>query len=110
MVPVDLVSEPSIATLGPGYEYDAVDPAGEVLFVIERGTLADPTHYVVRQYDVKTQSLVPGIVVNKSGDVIGTAEDMVGSPVARVISDDGTMISTLYVRPTSRRSYTACRS
>jgi hypothetical protein len=80
----------------PGhFTFDAWSPSGDVLYLVEHKPPAGSGHYVVRAYDMKTQSLRPQPVADKRN----LEEEMAGQPVARAATADGAVVATLYVRP-----------
>jgi hypothetical protein len=79
----------------PGrFTFDAWSPDGGTLYLIEHQPPAGSGHYVVRAYDMKTQSLRPDPVADKRN----AGEEMAGQPLARATSPDGATVATLYVR------------
>jgi len=77
----------------PGYySYDAISPTGSIVYLIEY----EPSGaaYRVRALNVATGGLFAGIVVDKRE----AGEPMVGYPVTRATTGDGTWAFTLYGR------------
>ena len=80
----------------PGhFTFDAWSPSGDVLYLVEHKPPAGSGHYVVRAYDMKTQSLRPQPVADKRN----LEEEMAGQPVARAATADGVVVATLCMRP-----------
>ena len=74
------------------FSFDAISPKGRVMYLIEYLNPRDFTEYAVRAYNMSTQRLYKGPVVdpNEAG------EDMYGIPVSRVESQSGRWHYTLY--------------
>ncbi len=82
-------------TLKGTFGYDALSPDGSKLYLIQRMSTDDLQHYVVRAYDLSTNTLLPGRIADKTqkGWV------MQGWSVARAESPDGRWAYTLYTNP-----------
>ena len=86
-------SPPAFVTLDGRFDFDAVGPNRQYLFLIEHlGT--GTGHYQVRAYDLFGGALLPGAIVDKRE--IG--EQMEGQPVARAIATDEAWAWTVYAR------------
>ncbi len=88
-----LRTEPRVIELRGDYDYDAISPDGTRLYLANYFSVEDPKGYVVRFYDTTRGALDPHPVVDKRG-LFG--ETMSGEPLARVGSDDGSWVYTLY--------------
>jgi hypothetical protein len=73
------------------FSLDAISPDGRRLYFIELPG-RDTTHYRVRAYDLTHERLLPKPVV----DPAEADEPMRGSPISRVMSEDGRWAYTLY--------------
>lgn len=71
------------------YSFDAISPRGRLIYLIHYLSVADPTRYEVRAYDLKAGRLLP-----KPVTVPG--EQMRGKPLSRATSRDGRFAYTLY--------------
>jgi hypothetical protein len=81
-----------VKTLPGDFSFDAVSPAGDIIFFIEYLSPRDPTDYAVRAYDVEAGRLLPEPIV----DPTEPDEQMGGHPLARASSADGRWAYTLY--------------
>ena len=81
-----------IFTLEDDYSFDALSPDGRWLYLVEYLSRRDPTHYLVRLYDLERGRLLPEPIIDprEVGDV------MRGMPVTRASSPDGRFAYTLY--------------
>jgi hypothetical protein len=75
------------------FAYDALSPNGRILYLIEHFSITDVLRYRVRAYDLKTNRLLPRVIVDRREP----DEPMSGMPSARVSSPDGRKVFTLYV-------------
>jgi len=82
-------------TLNGNFAYDALSPDGSTLYLIQHVDLSDSTRYVVRAYDLKTHTLRPGRIADKTQQ----GWVMAGYAAARATSGDGHWVYTLYTRP-----------
>jgi hypothetical protein len=77
----------------PGtYSFDAISPDGGLLYLIQYTSPSDPSHYLVRAYDVTSRHLLRAPVVDPSE----SGQPMTGKPVTRAVSPDGRWAYTLY--------------
>jgi hypothetical protein len=74
------------------FSFDAISPAGDLLYLIQYTSAKDPTRYAVRVYDVAAGRLRAAPVV----DPHERGEAMRGSPITRYTSPDGRWAYTLY--------------
>jgi hypothetical protein len=74
------------------FSFDALSPAGELLYLIQYTSAKDPTRYAVRAYDLARDRLLAAPVV----DPHERGEAMRGSPITRSTSRDGRWAYTLY--------------
>jgi hypothetical protein len=84
-------------TLNGTFAFDALSPDASRMYLIQYTHAAsnDLTHYIVRGYDMRTNRLLPGKIVDRSED----EKSMVGSAVTRTTSADGRWVYTLYQKP-----------
>src|SRR5206468_7512178 len=61
----DLTSRDQI-TLKGTFAFDALSPDGFRLYLIQHTSVADIQHYVVRGYDLKEHTLLPGRIADKA--------------------------------------------
>jgi hypothetical protein len=80
------------------FSFDAISPNGSRMYLIQYayGRSGDLTDYVVRDYDLRTNRLLPGRIVARSDD---EEETMAGTPLTRTTSADGRWVYTLYQKP-----------
>ena len=81
-------------SLKGSFAFDALSPNGRTLYLIEHRS-ADLQHYVVRAYDLTTQTLRPGRIADKTQK----SWVMQGWPTSRVATNDGRWVYTLYTNP-----------
>jgi hypothetical protein len=77
-------------TLRGAWSYDAISPDGSILYLIQY-LPGQSLRYRVRAYDLATDRLIPQPIVDKR-----EPGPMVGTPVTRATSADGTWAYTLY--------------
>src|SRR6185437_3894935 len=75
------------------FTLDALSPDASRMYLIQytSGT-NDLTHYIVRDYDMRTNRLLPGKIADRSED----EETMAGYAQTRATSADGRWVYTLY--------------
>lgn len=77
----------------PGaFSFDALSPAGTLLYLVEHVSRRDPSAYRVRAYDLRRGRLLPGSVADRRS---GGAE-MRGQPLTRAEGAGGRWVFTLY--------------
>jgi hypothetical protein len=79
--------------------FDAVAPHGSALYFIRRISAADPTRYVVLEYNRASRQLTKVFVkveVTVRGPSAPDEETMQGLPLARATASDGRWVFTLY--------------
>ena len=79
----------------PGsFAFDALSPDASRMYLIQytQGKYGDYAHYVVRAYDLKTNTLLPGRIADRAQK----SWVMDGFPVTRTTSADGRWVYTLY--------------
>jgi hypothetical protein len=81
-------------TLHGEFGFDAFSPNGRYLYVIQHISRSDLVRYVVRAFDLRTNRLLPGAIVDKRSP----NEAMRGYPVSRATSAGGTWVYTLYTK------------
>jgi hypothetical protein len=89
LVDASLRGRPRTVTLRGRFAYDAIAPGATRMFLIEP---RPGGHYLVRDYDLVRDELMPGAVIDK----LEGEWQMEGEPVARATPDDGRWVYTLY--------------
>jgi hypothetical protein len=79
------------------FGFDAISPDRKTLYLIEHRNRSDLVQYVVRAYNLVTDTLIRGAVVAK-----GEGETMRGYPVSRATSRSGAWVYTLYNRQSGK--------
>jgi hypothetical protein len=74
------------------FSVDALSPGGDTLYLIHHVSKADATKYTVRAYDLRANRLLPGVIADKSQ----AGWVMAGFPMARVATQSGAWVYTLY--------------
>jgi len=77
------------------FSFDALSPDGTRLYLIQYKSVRDLNHYIVREYDMRTNRLLPGKIADRSED----EKTMAGSAVTRTMSANGRWVYTLYQKP-----------
>src|SRR5262249_6261624 len=80
------------------FSFDALSPDASRMYLIEytHGFSNDPNHYIVRGYDMRTNRLMPGRIVDR---VEKDEKTMAGYAQTRTTSVDGRWVYTLYQKP-----------
>jgi hypothetical protein len=86
-------------TLHGFFSFDALSPDGSRMYVIQytHGRTGNLTHYVVREYDLRANRLLPGKIAARDED--GEESTMAGYPLNRTTSAGGRWVYTLYQKP-----------
>jgi hypothetical protein len=79
-------------TLPGSYSFDAISPDGNILYLIQYTSPANPSKYLVRAYDVSAGDLLRAPVIDPSE----AGQPMTGKPVTRAMSPNGQWAYTLY--------------
>lgn len=84
-------------TLRGYFSFDALSPDASRMYLIQfrPASAGDSSHYIVRGYDLRTNRLLPGKIVDRSED----EKTMAGNAMTRVTSADGRWVYTLYEKP-----------
>jgi hypothetical protein len=82
-------------TLKGTYVFDALSPNGSMMYLIQHRTTQDVQHYIVRGYDLRTHTLLPQRIADKSQK----SWVMQGWAVNRATSPTGRWVYTLYANP-----------
>jgi hypothetical protein len=82
-------------TLKGTYVFDALSPNGSMLYLIQHKTTQDVEHYIVRGYDLRTHTLLPQRIADKTQE----SWVMQGWAVNRATSPTGRWVYTLYANP-----------
>jgi hypothetical protein len=80
------------------FSYDALSPDASTLFLIQYTSARDYSRYRVRAYDLRSQRLLPRVIVDRRE----ADEQMRGTPVARATTQAGRWVYTLYARPSGK--------
>lgn len=86
-------------TLRGFFSFDALSPDASRMYLIQytHGRTGNLTHYVVREYDLRTNRLLPGTIAAREED--GNEPTMAGYPMTRTTSANGRWVYTLYQKP-----------
>jgi hypothetical protein len=81
-------------TLPGSFSFDALSPDASSLYLIQyaHASRYNLTHYVVREYDMHTNRLLPGKIADRTED----EKTMTGYAMTRTTSADGRWVYTLY--------------
>jgi hypothetical protein len=82
-------------TLPGSFTFDALSPDAAKMFLIQYTASNDLTHYVVREYDLRTNRLLPGKIADRTDD----EKTMAGYAMSRTTSAGGRWVYTLYQKP-----------
>ena len=83
----------------PGsFTFDALSPDASRMYLIQYTHAAsnDLTHYIVRDFDLRTNRLLPGRIADRSEE---DEKTMAGFAMTRTSSADGRWVYTLYEKP-----------
>src|SRR4051794_18366436 len=80
------------------FTVDAISPDGRWLYLLRYRSAADPLHYQVRAFDLRTRTLLARPIV----DPREPDEKMLGIPMARTTGAGGRWVYTLYQRADGR--------
>jgi hypothetical protein len=92
LVDASLRRPPRTITLPGRFAFDAIAPDARRMFLIEP---RPGGHYLVRNYDLERDELMPGAVIDK----LEGEWQMEGQPVARAVPGSGPWVYTLYRKP-----------
>lgn len=86
-------------TLHGFFSFDALSPDASRMYLIQyaHGRTGNLTHYVVREYDLRANRLLPGKIAARDED--GDEPTMAGYPLTRTTSAGGRWVFTLYQKP-----------
>jgi hypothetical protein len=81
------------------FSYDALSPDASKLYLIQytHGKSQDTTRYIVREYNMRTNRLLPGKIAARDED--GEEKGMAGYAMTRTTSASGRWVYTLYQKP-----------
>lgn len=83
-----------LLVLRGSWSYDAISPDASTLYLVEHISAGQNPRYRVRVFDLKTNRLLPGAIVDRlEGEAV-----MGGQAVTRATSSDGRWAYTLYAR------------
>jgi len=83
-----------LVVLPGSWSYDAISPDGSMLYLVEHISAGQNPRYRVRAFDLKTNRLIPGAIVDR----LESEAVMGGQPVTRATSPGGRWAYTLYAR------------
>lgn len=88
-------------TLPGSFTFDALSPDASKMYLIQytRAASNNLTNYIVREYDLRTNRLLPGKIAARDED--GDEKTMAGYAITRTTSADGRWVYTLYQKPSS---------
>jgi hypothetical protein len=86
-------------TLPGSFTFDALSPGASTMYLIQYTHAAtnNLTDYIVREYDLRTNRLLPGRIAARDED--GDEKTMAGYAQFRTTSADGRWVYTLYQKP-----------
>lgn len=86
-------------TLPGSFTFDALSPNGSKMYLIQYAHAAsyNLTNYVVREYDLRRNRLLPGKIAAREED--GNEPTMTGYAMTRTTSANGRWVYTLYQKP-----------
>jgi hypothetical protein len=84
-------------TLPGSFTFDALSPNASRMYLIQYKASNDLTHYVVREYDLRANRLLPGKIAARGED--GAEKTMAGYALTRTTSANGRWVFTLYQKP-----------
>lgn len=86
-------------TLPGSFSFDALSPDASKMYLIQftQATSYNFVHYIVREYDLRTNRLLPGKIAARDED--GNEPTMAGYAMTRTTSADGRWVYTLYQKP-----------
>jgi hypothetical protein len=87
-------------TLAGSFTFDALSPDASRMYLIQYTASNDLTHYAVREYDLRTNRLLPGKVAARDED--GDEKAMAGYALTRTTSANGRWVFTLYQKPSGK--------
>jgi MYXO-CTERM domain-containing protein len=84
--------------LDGSFSFDAIAPDASRLYLIqyEHASSGNLSHYIVRGYDMRTNRLMPGRIVDR---IEKDEKTMTGYAMSRATSADGRWVYTLYQKP-----------
>ncbi len=84
-------------TLRGSFTFDTLSPDASNMYLIQYTASNDLTHYIVREYDLRTGRLLPGKIAARDED--GNESTMAGYALTRTTSANGRWVFTLYQKP-----------
>jgi hypothetical protein len=87
-----------VVTLPGAFFFDAISPDGATMYLIQHTSARGIFRYAVRAYDLRTDRLEPGAIVDQREP----DERMAGYPISRAATADGAWAYTLYQKPSGR--------
>ena len=93
IVDATLKSPAKLVELQGDFDYDAVSPTLDTLYLVSHFSVERPDQYAVRSYNVAAGTLDEQIVADKSAVLEGP---MAGRPISRATSESGEWVYTAY--------------
>jgi hypothetical protein len=93
VIDTSLAAPAQIVALPGDYDYDAVSPTVDTLYLVSHFSAERPDQYAVRSYDVAADKLDEGVIADKTATTEGP---MAGRPVARATTTSGEWVYTAY--------------
>lgn len=84
-------------TLPGSFTFDALSPNASKMYLIQYTASNNLTNYIVREYNLRTNRLLPGKIAAQDED--GEEKGMAGYAITRTTSADGRWVYTLYQKP-----------
>jgi hypothetical protein len=84
-------------TLRGSFTFDTLSPDASKMYLIQYTASNDLTHYIVREYDLRTGRLLPGKIAARDED--RNESTMAGYALTRTTSANGRWVYTLYQKP-----------
>ena len=92
VIDTSLVAPARMVELSGDFDYDAVSPTVDTLYVVSHFSVERPDQYAVRAFDVAAGKLDDGAIVDKTARAEGP---MTGRPVARAATTNGEWVYTV---------------
>ena len=93
IIDASLAAPAQMVELPGDFDYDAVSPTVDTLYVVSHFSVERPDQYAVRAYDVAAGKLDEGVIADKTARAEGP---MAGQPVARAATASGEWVYTVY--------------
>lgn len=93
VIDTSLAAPAQLVELPGDFDYDAVSPTLDTLYVVSHFSVERPDQYAVRSYNVATGKLDEGVIADKTAIAEGP---MAGRPVSRASTSSGEWVYTAY--------------